>query len=152
MVANAEGVLTRIEPAGQYAAKQAGFDWHLGSTVTREELTKVANWMALALMRVLTQKFTHDDLKNIFLTDPIEDWGQIDGILFSGGVAEYVYHREAQDFGEQGAGVLAVALGRVAEATPAREMTTTELVAALTRRRRPSIPFSPPAAGSTGSP
>jgi ethanolamine utilization protein EutA len=102
MVASDTGVLTRIEPAGQYAAKQAGFDWSLGSAVTREELAKVANWMALALMRVLTQKFTHDDLKNLFLTDPIEDWGQIDGIMFSGGVAEYVYLRETQDFGDVG--------------------------------------------------
>jgi ethanolamine utilization protein EutA len=36
------------------------------------------------------------------LTDPILDWGQIDGVMFSGGVAEYVYRREERDFGDLG--------------------------------------------------
>ena len=33
-----------------------------------------------------------------FLTDPIPDPGAVDGLIFSGGVAEYVYGTETQGF------------------------------------------------------
>jgi ethanolamine utilization protein EutA len=32
----------------------------------------------------------------------VDDWGQLDGIMFSGGVGEYVYRREMRDFGDLG--------------------------------------------------
>jgi ethanolamine utilization protein EutA len=102
MVVDDKNVLVRLDPAGQYLAKQAGFDWKLGQTVQRAQLTTVAQWMADALIRVLQQKFTREDLEYLFLTDPVEDWGQLDGIIFSGGVGEYVYHREERDFGDLG--------------------------------------------------
>jgi ethanolamine utilization protein EutA len=102
MVVNEQNVLTRLDPAGQYLARQAGFDWALGSAASREDLATVADWMAKALLRVLTQRFTDEDLKHLFLTDPVQDWGRLDGIMFSGGVGEYVYHREERDFGDLG--------------------------------------------------
>lgn len=102
MVVDEHGVLQRLDPAGQYLARQAGFDWQLGQKVGRAELAQVTQWMADALLRVLKQNYTRDDLEHLFLTDPVEDWGRLDGIMFSGGVAEYVYQREAQDFGDLG--------------------------------------------------
>jgi ethanolamine utilization protein EutA len=42
------------------------------------------------------------DIANLYLTDPIVDFGTIDGIMFSGGVGEYVYGREDRDFGDLG--------------------------------------------------
>jgi ethanolamine utilization protein EutA len=41
-------------------------------------------------------------LRELYLTDPIAELGNIDGIMFSGGVGEYVYGREQQDFGDMG--------------------------------------------------
>jgi ethanolamine utilization protein EutA len=41
-------------------------------------------------------------VQDLYLTDPIEDFGRIDGIMFSGGVGEYVYGREERDFGDMG--------------------------------------------------
>jgi ethanolamine utilization protein EutA len=57
MVVDEKNVLTRLDPAGAYLAKQAGFDWQLGQQVSRQDLAKVAQWMADALVRVLTQIF-----------------------------------------------------------------------------------------------
>ncbi|MEY5022409.1 MAG: hypothetical protein RIS72_984, partial [Pseudomonadota bacterium] len=102
MVVNEKNVLTRLDPAGAYLAKQAGFDWKLGDQVSRQDLAQVAQWMADALVRVLTQTFTREDLSNLYLTDPVDGWGQLDGIMFSGGVGEYVYRREMRDFGDLG--------------------------------------------------
>jgi ethanolamine utilization protein EutA len=41
-------------------------------------------------------------VEHLYLTDPIADFGHIDGIMFSGGVGEYVYGRETRDFGDMG--------------------------------------------------
>ena len=96
------GRITRLDPQGRAHARRAGFDWQLGDAVTRRELAQVAAGMADALLRVLTQASTPEDLRELLLTDPIEDFGPLDGIMVSGGVGEYVYGREAQDFGDLG--------------------------------------------------
>jgi len=41
-------------------------------------------------------------ISHLYLTDPILDFGRIDGVMFSGGVGEYVYGRETRDFGDMG--------------------------------------------------
>ena len=41
-------------------------------------------------------------VEHLYLTDPIVDFGRIDGMMFSGGVGEYVYGREERDFGDMG--------------------------------------------------
>ena len=41
-------------------------------------------------------------LAQLYLTEPIAELGRIDGIMVSGGVAEYVYGREERDFGDMG--------------------------------------------------
>jgi ethanolamine utilization protein EutA len=41
-------------------------------------------------------------MRSLFLTEPLPDLEGVDGVMFSGGVAEYVYQREARDFGDLG--------------------------------------------------
>lgn len=98
IVTDEAGRITRLDPAGKQHAQAAGFDWELGSQTTRDQLARVADWMAQTLMRVLSERFTADDLDSLFLTDPIARLGELDGLIFSGGVGEYVYEREARDF------------------------------------------------------
>jgi ethanolamine utilization protein EutA len=58
--------------------------------------------MADLLVAALTQRPLPHALEPLYLTDPIADFGRIDGIMFSGGVGEYVYGREDRDFGDMG--------------------------------------------------
>ena len=102
LVADEQGRITRLDPMGRLHARRAGFDWQIGSVVTRAQLAQVAAGMADALMRVLSQRFTEADLDELLLTDPIQDFGALAGIMFSGGVGEYVYERESRDFGDLG--------------------------------------------------
>lgn len=102
LVVDEAGRITRLDPAGQAHARRAGFDWALGTVVTRAQLAAVAAGMADALVRVLGRRFTREDLADLLLTDPIEDWGPVAGVMFSGGVGEYVYGREPRDFGDLG--------------------------------------------------
>src|SRR5256884_5607228 len=58
--------------------------------------------MADLLVAALMQRPMPQAVAHLFLTDPIHELGRIDGIMFSGGVGEYVYGREDRDFGDMG--------------------------------------------------
>ena len=65
-------------------------------------LDQVAETMADELVAALTERPMPHHVEHLCLTDPILDFGRIDGIMFSGGVGEYVYGRETRDFGDIG--------------------------------------------------
>ena len=102
LVTDERGVITRLDPQGRAHARRAGFDWQLGSTVTRAQLAQVADGMADVLLRVLTRQTRAEDEAELMLTDAIGDFGAVQGVMFSGGVGEYVYGREPRDFGDLG--------------------------------------------------
>ena len=96
------GRIARLDPAGKHHAKRAGFSWSRGDAVASADLQKVADVMADALVAAVTARPMPHDIEHLYLTDPIADLGRIDGVMFSGGVAEYVYQREDRDFGDMG--------------------------------------------------
>jgi ethanolamine utilization protein EutA len=98
-----DGKIVRLDPAGKHHAKRAGFFWNRGDAVEQADLQKVADGMADALVAAVTARPPPHDIAHLYLTDPIGDLGHIDGVMFSGGVGEYVYQREARDFGDLGA-------------------------------------------------
>ena len=101
-VVDQNGVIIRLDPAGRTHAARVGFDWSVGDKVSSEDLDKVAEGMATTLIDALVVRPIPQDIENFYLTDPILEWGNIDGVMFSGGVAEYVYRREQKDFGDMG--------------------------------------------------
>ena len=54
-VIDAEGRLTRLDPAGKRLAALAGCDWNLGDRVSEDDLRRVTAWMADALVAALTR-------------------------------------------------------------------------------------------------
>src|SRR5262252_497649 len=101
-VVDRDGRIVRLDPAGQHHAKRAGFVWNRGDVVDAADLDTVADRMADTLVAALITRPLPHDVAHLYLTDPIADFGQIDGIMFSGGVGEYVYGREDRDFGDLG--------------------------------------------------
>jgi ethanolamine utilization protein EutA len=98
-----DGKIARLDPAGKHHARRAGFSWNRGDAADAADLQKVAEAMADALVAAVTARPLPRDIAKLYLTDPIGDLGRIDGVMFSGGVAEYVYAREQRDFGDLGA-------------------------------------------------
>jgi ethanolamine utilization protein EutA len=70
--------------------------------VAPDALDKLADSMADMLVAALTQRPMPHAVAHLFLTDALDELGRIDGIMFSGGVGEYVYGREDRDFGDMG--------------------------------------------------
>jgi ethanolamine utilization protein EutA len=101
-VVDADGRIVRLDPMGRTHAARAGFDWSLGDVVTDADLDRVAATMADALVAALGSGPVPHAVAHMWLTDPIIDLRHIDGIMVSGGVGEYVYRREARDFGDMG--------------------------------------------------
>jgi ethanolamine utilization protein EutA len=98
LVVNERGVITRLDPAGAALARRAGFEWALGAAPSAAELDRLAAWMADALCAAVVEQ-QHPDL---YLTETLGALQGIDGVVFSGGVGEYVYRRESRDFGDLG--------------------------------------------------
>jgi ethanolamine utilization protein EutA len=96
------GRIVRLAPAGSAHAARAGFTWKVGDTALPAELDRVAESMADVLVDALTADPLPPHVRALFLTEPLPDLGGIDGVMFSGGVAEYVYGREEAEFGDLG--------------------------------------------------
>ena len=94
--------VTRLDPAGAQLAKNAGIDWKLGGAASEAEIERITEWMADALVAAITQSPAAPEVEALWLTQPLEPVEGIAGVMFSGGVAEYVYGREARDFADLG--------------------------------------------------
>ncbi len=101
-VVDEQGRIVRLDPAGRHLAAEAGFSWKAGDRATREEMARVADWMADALIAAIRKRPLPHAIEHLYLTDPIQELGRIDGVMVSGGVGEYVYGRESREFGDMG--------------------------------------------------
>ena len=101
-VVDAQDRIVRLDPAGAYLAHEAGYVWQLGDQAAQVALQAVADWMAGALIEAITSTHLPSAIEALYLTDPLADFGPIEGVMFSGGVGEYVYGRETRDFGDMG--------------------------------------------------
>jgi ethanolamine utilization protein EutA len=95
------GCITRLDPAGEEHAHRAGFHWHLGDRAAGEDMDRVAGKMADTLIAALRGE-ADDAVASLALTEPLPPLSHLGGVLFSGGVGEYVYGRETRDFGDMG--------------------------------------------------
>ncbi|SLN64333.1 reactivating factor for ethanolamine ammonia lyase [Roseivivax jejudonensis] len=102
LIATEDGRVTRAEPTGRHHAAAAGLDLAVGAPCPPEALDRVATRMADIVVTALTARPLPRDVAELFLTDIPDDIGDIDGIVVSGGVGEYVSGRETRDFGDIG--------------------------------------------------
>ncbi len=94
--------VTRLDPGGAEIAKKVGLTLQVGDIVTEEQLYKMASWMAKTIVKVVTDNKLPPELESFYLTPKLSQLTNIDGVIFSGGVGEYVYNKEERDFGDLG--------------------------------------------------
>jgi ethanolamine utilization protein EutA len=93
-------VITRLEKAGRRFLADLGHDLGIGAKVDLDLRRRLAARMAHVLFDAIAGgKPPWDDL---YITAPFDDLPSLDGILFSGGVSEYLYGRESSAFGDLG--------------------------------------------------
>jgi ethanolamine utilization protein EutA len=102
MVVDEAKRIVRLDPAGKRLAALAGFLWNRGDVVDAAAMERVAERMADAILASVAARPMPGDVQELFLTEQLGPLDAVDGVMFSGGVAEYVYQRETRDFGDLG--------------------------------------------------
>lgn len=94
--------IVRLDPGGKYIANQLGLSLEIGDSIQTEEMERMAEWMADAVITAVQQRPLPPEIAEMYLTPALTQIEHFDGIMFSGGVGEYVYERETKDFGDLG--------------------------------------------------
>jgi ethanolamine utilization protein EutA len=97
-----DGAVVRIEEAGRKHAAWAGFTVELGQKISQENLQKMVVGMIDKLFAMLKPDAITDDIKGVLRLPPLAFKGEIDCVMFSGGVSEFIYNRTKTTFGDLG--------------------------------------------------
>jgi ethanolamine utilization protein EutA len=106
MVEDEAGRLTRIEPPAQEIAVELGIELRLGQALAAADRKRIASRMARMITGLIDLRQPGELARRLLVTAP---WPvelankSVDGMTFSGGVAEYLYKRETRRFGDLGA-------------------------------------------------
>ncbi len=105
------GRLTWIEGPGREVAAALGIELRLGRRLSLDARQTLASRLADLTVAFISGEPLDALGQHLLLTSPLTWRGHADGLCFSGGVAEYLYEREDQDYGDLG-GLLAKELRR----------------------------------------
>jgi ethanolamine utilization protein EutA len=94
------GVVTRLEKAGRRFLEDLGRELEIGDRIDDELRAQLARRMATALFEVLCGG--NPPWNDFFIIPTLAAAPSVDGVLFSGGVSEYIYNREKSAFGDLG--------------------------------------------------
>ena len=96
-----DGRLSALTPEGAQYARRVGLAWRVGSLASEEEIARVGAALAQCVLQALMDPHSRE-LEGLWLTEPFAMPARLDGVLFSGGVAEYVDGGETRWFGDLG--------------------------------------------------
>ena len=97
---DAEGSIVRLEKGGRRFLSDLGYGLDLGAKISDGVRVQLATRMAQALFDAVTTGA--QPWNEFYVTAPLGELPVVDAILFSGGVSEYIYGREAAAFGDLG--------------------------------------------------
>jgi len=96
------GVLTRLEPSLAPVLRHLNLDLRVGDTLTYEAAERISAALADALFEVLERRPLSALADALMLTPPLGTPLRFDVVMFTGGVAEYIYGRQQATFGDLG--------------------------------------------------
>ncbi len=99
---DAHGRVTRIEEAGRRLARETGLAVAIGEVPDPAGLDRLVQAMADHLLAAVQGGDPGGTTAELLRLDPLPSGRKPDAVSFSGGVAEYVYGREARNHGDLG--------------------------------------------------
>jgi ethanolamine utilization protein EutA len=100
---DAHGRVVRLEEAGRRFGAELGLDLEVGRQLSPEEGRRLAALLADKLFEAAVGGSPSLSGGGLLRLDPLTGSTTIDQVTFSGGVAEYIYGREVQSYGDLGA-------------------------------------------------
>jgi ethanolamine utilization protein EutA len=99
---DSDGRVIRTEAAGRTVARACGYDIAVGDVITEEQKEAIAEKLADILYEALRREPLSPLAADMLISGPLEYTGPIHEISFSGGVSEYIYDCDTQDYGDLG--------------------------------------------------
>ncbi len=96
------GRIVRIEEAGRRFGAELGINLEVGAQLAPASARALAARMADCLFEAMTGGSPAADGRALLRLDPLSRRHALQQLTFSGGVAEYIYGREAQAYGDLG--------------------------------------------------
>jgi ethanolamine utilization protein EutA len=93
--------VVRLEPAGRLAGQALGLDLVEGEPISDEQMQAIASYLADRLLPLLTCQPPGPQEQALLRTDALNTEPP-EAVVFSGGVAEFIYARESHQFGDLG--------------------------------------------------
>ena len=123
IVTDGDRIVTRLEISGQLACEALGLPIAVGSAVSEATLEAVADWMVARIDEHIFGLSSADPAPDLRIVPPLRDVKNIDGVVFSSGVAEYIHKRTTRDYGDLGRWLARsvderIETGRCAQAVP----------------------------------
>lgn len=114
------GRLTRVEPPGRWMLDRLESALDVGDVLPTNVQDELAELMAELMLQVVLQRPRDPLLGRLWVTDELapELFSDVGTIVFSGGVAEYIYDRDSQDYGDLGLRLSNEVRRRLEAATP----------------------------------
>ena len=97
-----DGTVVRIEEAGRKHAAWAGTNVTLGQKLSQDALRALASGMVDKLFAILKPEPLTEDIQGLLRLPRLSYRGEVDSVMFSGGVSEFIYNREKTSFGDLG--------------------------------------------------
>jgi ethanolamine utilization protein EutA len=102
LVAHEAGRITRLEDAVAAIGEAVGRRFTVGGAGGPDDFQAVAETMTDCLFEVMERRPLSPLARSLMHTAPLADPGPVATLMFSGGVAEYIYQHEPTDFGDLG--------------------------------------------------
>jgi ethanolamine utilization protein EutA len=110
---DARGRVSRIEEAGRRFSEEAGVSLEVGRLADPEGLGRMIGCMADRLFEAMSRSSLDARTIALLRLSPLRNERAPDLVTFSGGVSEYLYEREARQFGDLGAPLARAILARM---------------------------------------
>ncbi len=95
-------VICRIDMPTEQIMQDLGMNYQIGDAIPEDDIQKIVREYAKALIEVLLGPAKSKIAKELMMTEDLDYSVKIDKYSFSGGVAEYIYGKEATEYNDIG--------------------------------------------------
>ncbi|MFX0053460.1 MAG: ethanolamine ammonia-lyase reactivating factor EutA [Promethearchaeota archaeon] len=96
------GTIIRLEETGKRIGEKVGLTLRLGQYLDEPSKRLLAQALADALIEALEGKQESEITKSLMMTTPLDFKDKVDEVMFSGGVAEFIYGLEINEYNDLG--------------------------------------------------
>ncbi|MHA2356446.1 MAG: ethanolamine ammonia-lyase reactivating factor EutA [Candidatus Thorarchaeota archaeon] len=96
------GTIIRLEETGKRLGEKVGLTLTLNQVLSASSKKLLAETLASSLVQAIGGKQESEITKMLMMTPPLEYQGELDEVMFSGGVAEFIYGLETTEYNDLG--------------------------------------------------